>query len=81
MKSCERTGTETERWIRIPSRGCEPNSGLHRSHIYEILHAGEIRTANILKPGARKGIRLVWLPSLLAYVEKHVEKIGRTGAA
>lgn len=63
----------TERWIRIPAKGVEPHTGLHRSFIYGLLAAGSIRTASIRKPGALKGVRLVWLPSLLAYIERHVE--------
>jgi len=67
----------TERWIRIPSKGVEPTTGLHRSFIYELVKAGSIRTASIKKPGALKGVRLVWLPSLLAFIERHVEEAGR----
>jgi hypothetical protein len=65
-----------DRWVRIPAKGIEPNTGLHRSYIYELISAGSIRTASIRKPGALKGVRLVWLPSLLAFVERHVETEG-----
>lgn len=76
MTANESVGLGTERWIRIPAKGVEPTTGLHRSFIYELLKAGSIRTASIKKPGALKGVRLVWLPSLLDFIERHVETTG-----
>ena len=76
MKTSETETTKTERWIRIPAKGTEPTTGLHRSFIYELVKAGSIRTASIRKPSALKGVRLVWLPSLLAFIERHVETEG-----
>lgn len=66
-----------ERWIRLPSRGRDPITGLTRPFYYELIRARKIRTSCIKKPGAKTGLRLVWLPSVLAYIEKHVEGEGQ----
>lgn len=62
-----------ERWSRIPSKGREPFSGLSRGTLYNLINAGLIKSANIKRPGCRTGCRLIWLPSLLSYIERHVE--------
>ena len=59
-----------ERWVRIPVRGHEPHTGLGRGVIYQLPGAGSIKTASLRKPGCRTGVRLVWLPSLMAYIER-----------
>jgi hypothetical protein len=33
----------------------------------------KFKTACIRKPGSTTGVRLLWLPSVLAFIEKHVE--------
>jgi len=56
-----------EDWVRMPKpkhRLC----GLSRTTLLELNEAGLIRTAAISKPGAIKGIRLVYMPSLLSYL-------------
>jgi predicted DNA-binding transcriptional regulator AlpA len=63
-----------ERWIRLPSTGYCPFTGLSRSGYYRAIARGAIKSANIKQPGEVRGIRVVWLPSALAYVERHVEK-------
>ncbi len=63
-----------ERWIRIPTRGRSPEVGLTRPHFYQLIKEGKIKSASLKKPGNVTGVRLVWLPSVLAYIEKHVEK-------
>ena len=55
-------------WVRMPKpkqRLC----GLSRTTILELSESGLIRTVAIRKPGAIKGIRLVYVPSLLEYLE------------
>ena len=65
-----------ERWIRLPKRGHEENSGLSRPMIYSLIKAGAVKSASIKQPGKLTGCRLVWLASLMDYVERHVEKVG-----
>lgn len=38
-----------------------------------MIARGLIKSANIKQPGKLTGIRLIWLPSVLTYIEKHVE--------
>jgi len=72
----KRTGElqKNDRWIRLPVRGYCPYTGLSRGHMYRLIGTGVIRSANIVQPGNVRGVRLVWLPSVLEYIERHVEK-------
>ena len=65
-----------ERWIRLPTKKGEreANTGLSRPCLYELINAGKIKSASLKKKGTLKGVRLIWLPSLLEYIEKHVVK-------
>jgi len=64
-----------ERWIRLPTRGRCPITGLSRGHFYNLIHAGKIKSASLKEPGKLTGVRVVWLPSVLAYIEKHVDQV------
>ena len=75
-KSVSNGHEKFERWIRLPKRGHEENSGLSRPMIYGLIKAGLVKSASIKQPGKLTGCRLVWLPSLMEYVERHVEKVG-----
>jgi hypothetical protein len=59
--------SKSEDWVRMPKpkqRLC----GLSRTTILELSEAGFVRTVALRKPGAIKGIRLVFMPSLLDYL-------------
>jgi hypothetical protein len=43
--------------------------GLSRTTLLELNRLGYIKMAVIRKPGAVKGIRLIYLPSLYAYLD------------
>ena len=62
-----------ERWIRLPSRGYEPTTGLSRAHIYQLINAGKIKTASLRQPGKLTGVRVVWLKSLMDYIERRAQ--------
>jgi len=57
-------------WIRLPKPGmlC-PWTGLSRSKLWEVLQIGSVRHIVLLKPGAKRGARLIKLESLLAYFD------------
>jgi hypothetical protein len=57
-----------ELWGRMP-KPKERFQGLSRTTLGELSDAGLIQTVVIRKPGAVKGIRLIFLPSLFAYLE------------
>jgi hypothetical protein len=42
---------------------------LSRSTLYELAAAGKIRSASLRDPGAKKGRRLFYIPSVLAFIE------------
>lgn len=65
---------EDEQWARMPKVGHrgQPGGrlrGLSRTTLLELNDAGLIKVVAIRKPGAQKAIRLVFLPSLDAYLE------------
>ena len=62
------------RWIRLPKKGHCPYTGVTRAFYYELIKRGAIKSASLKKPGQLRGVRLVWLPSVLEYIENHVEK-------
>ncbi len=59
------------KWIRLPMRGHCPHTGLSRAAFYELIKTNKIRTASLKKPGTVRGARLIWLPSVMAYLEKY----------
>jgi hypothetical protein len=62
-----------EDWVRMP-KPKQRLLGLSRTTLLELSEAGLIRTVAIRKPGAIKGIRLVYLPSLYSYLENLAEE-------
>lgn len=67
-----------ERWVGLPNKPGERLQGLSRASIYNIMPF--LKTANIRQPGKLTGRRLIWLPSLMAYIEQHVEAGSEVGA-
>ena len=65
-------GAETypAKWIRLPTRGRCPHTGLSRAAYYELIRTNQIRTASLRRPGALRGCRLVWLPSIMTYLDR-----------
>ena len=63
-------GKYAAKWIRLPVRGHCPYTGLCRATFYELIKANKIRTANLRRPGTLTGVRLVWLPSIMAYLDR-----------
>jgi hypothetical protein len=50
--------------------------GLRKSRLYELLNEanGRIKTLVLKSPGAKKGARLIHLPSLFTYLEQLAEQ-------
>jgi hypothetical protein len=79
---CEKPFVESnQRWVRIPSKGYCPWSGLSRSHIFNLISEGKVRSSNLKKPGNMRGVRLVWLPSLYEYIEREGQISGPDDSA
>jgi len=56
-------------WIRLPKPGeHEINSGLARSVLTRLCIEGKVKSISLKDPGAKRGCRLVSLPSLLAFL-------------
>lgn len=67
------TANDKNRWIRIPSKGRCPETGLSRAHYYLLIKEGKIKSSSLKRAGCLTGVRLVWLPSVLEHIENHVE--------
>lgn len=67
-------GAGNEVWDRLPNKGYY--LGMSRPYIYQLINRGDVKTALIKSPGCVRGIRLVWRPSVLAFIEKNVVKVG-----
>ena len=66
-------GEGNKRWVGLPTRAGQRLQGLSRSAIYQGIDAGRIRSVCIRKPGKLSGKRLIWLPSVLEYIESFTE--------
>jgi len=73
MKHDTTPAVQTESWTRMP-KPKQRLLGLSRTTLLELSEAGLIRTVAIRKPGAIKGIRLVYLPSLYSYLQNLTEE-------
>ena len=56
-------------WDRLPGKGYY--FGVSRAYVYQLMREGQIKTALLKHPGKCRGIRLVWRPSVLEYIERH----------
>lgn len=62
-------------WVRMPYRGVCRYTGLGRSKMTALIRSpkrGEkppVRSVLLREPGAKRGVRLVHLPSLLSYLD------------
>lgn len=63
-------------FIRLPKSGARcPYTGLSRSTLYELLvpskrngYRPPVKSKHIRRPGAMRGIRLIYYPSLISYL-------------
>jgi hypothetical protein len=60
-------------WIRLPHPRGGRFWGLSRTTILEMCERGEVKSTVIKKKHAMRGIRLIYLPSLQAALEKLAE--------
>ena len=59
-------------WVAI-EEACSA-SGIGRSRLYQLLEeAPEIKSLSLKRPGRTKGRRLIYLPSLLDFMDKMAE--------
>ena len=54
---------------RLPGKGYY--FGVSRPYVYQLIKEGMVKTALLKHPGKCRGIRLVWRPSVLEYIERH----------
>jgi hypothetical protein len=61
--------TVEREWLKIED--AVRYSGLSRSKIYQLIDEGKIRSVCLRDKDKLRGIRLIWRPSLDAYLSKH----------
>lgn len=66
------TGGSDAVWDRFPSKGYY--YGCSRPFWYQMMREHKIKTALIKQPGRVRGMRLVWRPSVLAFIEQYAVK-------
>lgn len=59
-------------WCRMPGNG-QRLEGLSRATLYGLMADGEIKTACLRRKASLTGTRLIHLPTLRAYIAKHIE--------
>jgi hypothetical protein len=58
-------------YSRMPKPGAVcPYTSLSRSHLYQLATDGLIKTVSLRKRGTLRGVRLIVLDSVFAYIEK-----------
>jgi len=74
LETAAQVGTRTNHeWARIPRVG-ETLEELYRSQLFALVRSGAVKSAAIKAPGAaRAGMRLIHIPSLRAWITKHVD--------
>jgi len=65
-----RAGEYPQRWIRLPTRGRCPETGLSRGTFYALISTGKIKSACLRRPGTVRGARFVWLPSVFELLDR-----------
>ena len=65
---------QNESWVRMP-KPKERLLGLSRTTLLELIQLGKIKSVVIRKRHAQRGIRLLFLPTLLSHLEDlHLEQ-------
>jgi hypothetical protein len=54
-------------WARPPKNG-QHLEGLSRSYIYRLIESGSVKSVSLTTPGAKKGVRIINVPSLRAWI-------------
>lgn len=54
-------------WARPPKNG-QHLEGLSRSYIYRLIESGSVNSISLTTPGAKKGVRLISVVSLRAWI-------------
>jgi len=60
-------------FIRIPSKGREPWTGLSHAQLYQLISRGEIKSVSLRREGTTRGTRLIYLRSLLDFLNSRIE--------
>jgi hypothetical protein len=62
-----------QEWRRMP-KPTQRLYGMTRTTLLELINDGHIRSVVIKKPGAVRGIRLIYMPSLMQFLDSLAEK-------
>jgi hypothetical protein len=57
-----------ENWCRLP-KPKEYLCALGRTYLYQLAKTGKIKSVSLRQPGKARGVRLVYKPSIIAFIE------------
>jgi hypothetical protein len=60
---------DDDNWTRLPKPG-QRLCGLTRSYLYALYKSGEIRSISIRRPHHKRGVRLLYRPSIHEFLAK-----------
>jgi hypothetical protein len=60
---------QDQNWVRLPRRG-ERICGLTRGFLYMLVSSGAIRSVSLRRPHHKRGVRLIYRPSLHEFLNK-----------
>ena len=66
------SGHESQ-WARLPKTG-RHLEGLSRAYLYRLIENGKVQSISLVTPGSRKGVRLVNILSLRAFLSGEASK-------
>lgn len=55
-------------WVRLPKPG-HTLCGLGRTYLFQLTKRGKIKSVALREPGKARGVRLLYKPSILAFIE------------
>ena len=70
--SAQNSGLESESWVRLPANAGGRIEGLSRAAVYRLIEDPEsgVLSVSLKQSGAARGVRLVGLNSLRAYIAR-----------
>jgi hypothetical protein len=67
-------------WVRLPKPG-HYLCGLGRTYLFQLTKRGKIKSVALREPGKARGVRLLYKPSILAFIEGQSAIQNAEGAA
>ena len=77
IKTQKRPPTRSQRRHRSLPADVKPFCGFGRSHVYNLIDTGAIRSVCLRQKGKSKGVRLISVESLRSYIASQCEGVAK----